>query len=318
MHTLCTYSQSKPSMASTLDITIVYDASKNKEANRIIQAGYDEADRLINIISAWQHGTELYNVNIQAGIMPVKVCDELFYLVQRSIKLSQFTEGLFDITFASIDKIWYFDRPIIEKPNPEQIAASVKNINYKFIELDETHKTIFINHKGTKIELGAIGKGFVANKIKRKLESLGITSGLVNAGGDLTCWGKSIHTDGIWKIGIADPNKKENFIAWLPVQNEAIATSGNYERYAIIDGQKYSHIINPKTGYPVRGIKSVTVLSPDAELCDVLATSLFLMGTTKGLDFANAYHDIRCFIIDEEGKFHYSNNLKSKQYVVNN
>jgi FAD:protein FMN transferase len=314
MATLQVYTQSQPSMSATLDITILYDISKAKEAEEIIKAGYAEANRLIGIISAWQEGTELYAVNAQAGIKPVQVSDELFYLVKRSLKLSVITEGLFDVTFASIDKVWYFDRPIVEKPTAERIAASVKNINYKYIVMDEAHKTIFVSNKGTKIELGAIGKGFIAQKVKLKLEALGVSSGLVNAGGDLVCWGKSIHSDGIWKVGIADPNKKEDFIAWLPVQNEAIATSGNYERFAIIDGQMYSHIIHPKTGYPVRGIKSVTVLSPDPELCDVLATSIFLMGKDKGLAFANNFYDIRCFIVDEAGAYHYSDNLEKRYY----
>jgi thiamine biosynthesis lipoprotein len=308
------YTTSKLSMSSTLDITILYERSKSKEAQQIIQAGFDEADRLINIISAWQEGTELFEVNQQAGISPVKVGDELFYLIKRSLKLSTLTEGLFDVTFASIDKIWYFDKPLIEKPTEKKIKASINNINYKFIQLDEQAKTIFICNKGTKIELGAIGKGFIANKIKTKLISLGITSGLVNAGGDLVSWGKSIHSDGIWKVGIADPNKGKEYIGWLPIQNEAIATSGNYERFALIDGQQYSHIINPKTGYPVKGIKSVTVLSPDPELCDVLATSIFLMGRKKGLDFANNFSDIRCFIVDDKGDYYYSENLEKRYY----
>lgn len=314
MSLLQVYTESKLSMSSTLDITILYDKIKVREAHKIIKSGFEEVDRLINIISAWQEGTELSEVNKNAGIKPVKVCDELFYLVKRSLKLSELTEGLFDVTFASIDKIWYFDKPIIEKPTDENIKASIKNINYQFIQLDETHKTIFVTNVGTKIELGAIGKGFIANKIKTKLQVLGVDAGLVNAGGDLVSWGKSIHPDGIWKVGIADPNKGKDYIGWLPIQNEAIATSGNYERFAIIDGQKYSHIINPKTGYPVKGIKSVTVLSPDPELCDVLATSIFLMGRKKGLEFANNFNDIRCFIVDEKGDYYYSENLEKRYY----
>ncbi|MFN8437774.1 MAG: FAD:protein FMN transferase [Cytophagales bacterium] len=308
------YSLSRPSMSSTLDISIKYKVDAQNEANEIIEQGYAEANRLIGIISAWQAGTELYEVNSQAGIKPVKVCDELYFLIKRSLRLSDITQGLFDVTFASIDKVWYFDKPIVEKPTKEKIEASVKNINYKYIVLDEAQKTVFITNKGTKIELGAIGKGYIANKIKIKLLSLGIEAGIVNAGGDMTCWGDSLHEHKFWKIGISDPNKKEGHIAWLPIHNEAVATSGNYERFALIDGTMYSHIINPLTGYPVRGIKSVTVVNPDAELCDVLATSIFLMGTQKGLDFANNYEDIKCFIVDENDDYHYSDNLKQQYY----
>jgi len=190
MGDLAVFSKTIPSMTSHLDVTIVYDAQKAEEAGKLIQLAYDEASRLINIISAWQDHTELYAVNSNAGIQPVKVCDELFYLIKRSIKISQLTNGLFDVTFASIDKVWYFDKPMISLPSAEAIAASVKNIDYRHMQLNEKDKTIYIANKGTKIELGAIGKGYIAQKMKLKLESLGVKGGLVNAGGDLITWGK--------------------------------------------------------------------------------------------------------------------------------
>jgi len=311
------FSRTIMSMASSLEVVVVLDESQKKKADSVIKSAYAEADRLIGIINAWKEGTELYQVNQLAGIAPLKVCDELFYLVKRSIKISELTGGLFDVTFASIDKVWYFDKPLIEIPTPEKIAGSVKNISYKFIQLDEVNKTIFITNKATKIELGAIGKGYVANKMKLKLISLGIQNGMVNAGGDLTVWGTNQKGED-WRIGVADPNKKEDYIAFIPLHNESLATSGNYERFAIIDGQMYSHIINPKTGYPVRGIKSVTVLSPDVELCDAIATSVFLLGVQEGLSFVNRFGDIKCFIVDDQNTFHYSDNLEQKYYSTAN
>lgn len=316
------YTRSIPSMTTLLEITVLMDApasgpaatAADKEAMRLIEQGFEEAKRLIGIISAWQEGTELYEVNRQAGLQPVTVCDELFSLLQRSLKISHLTEGLFDVTFASMDKIWFFDRPMPAMPDPAEIKHSVRNIDYRFIELDPVRRTVFIKNKGTKIELGAIGKGFIANKIKHKLMSLGITSGIVNAGGDLTCWGKNAEGED-WKIGIADPHKKEKYIAWLPIHNMAVATSGSYERFALINGQKYSHIIHPKTGMPVKGLQSVTVINPDAELCDAVATSVFLMGREAGLDFVNQFNDIQCFVVDDEARYFYSDNLKQHSYV---
>lgn len=308
------YTRSIPSMTTILEITVLMGSASNQEAEQVIEQGFEEAKRLIGIISAWQEGTELYEVNRQAGIQPVRVCDELFSLVQRSLKISHLTEGLFDVTFASIDKVWFFDKPMTTMPHPEDIKHSVRNIDYRFVKLDQAERTIYIKNKGTKIELGAIGKGFIANKIKHKLMSLGISSGIVNAGGDLTCWGTN--TEGqAWKIGIADPHKKEKYIAWLPIHNLAVATSGSYERFALINGQKYSHIIHPKTGMPVKGLQSVTVINPDAELCDAIATSVFLMGREAGLDFVNQFNDIQCFVVDDEGRYFYSDNLKQHAYV---
>lgn len=304
-------------MTSHLDIAIVYDAAKSSEAQQLIEMGFEEANRLINIISAWQENTELYNVNQNAGIQPVKVCDELFFLIKRSIKISNLTNGLFDVTFASIDKVWYFDRPMEKLPTEEEIKHSIRNIDYRFIELNEAEKTVFIRNKGTKIELGAIGKGFIAQKMKLKLQSLGVSGGLINAGGDLITWGKNEYGTE-WRVGIVDPEKKSKSLAWLNLENKAVATSGSYERFALINGKKYAHIIHPKTGHPVSGLQSVTIISADAELCDAIATSIFLLGREKGLEFINQYDDLQCFIIDEQDSYYYSDNLKQKSYEIKN
>lgn len=302
-------------MTSHLDVTIVWDASKQEHAEYLIDAAYNEANRLINIISAWQSDTELFRVNEQAGKLPIKVGDELFYLIKRALKISEWTNGLFDVTFASIDKVWFFDKPMVELPNEASILASVKNIGYHHIHLDETHKTIYIDNVSTKIELGAIGKGFIANKMKILLQQLGVENGIVNAGGDLVAWGNS-ETGEPWRIAIADPEKKEKLIAWLPIKDSGVATSGSYERYALINGERYSHIIHPKTGHPVKGIKSVTVISPDIELCDAIATSVFLLGKEEGMNFVNAHNELQCFLVDDNGIYHYSENLKKIPYAA--
>ncbi len=314
INTMKTYTESIPSMTSTLSISIIMDDDQEKDAQELIQKGFDKANELIKIISAWEEGTQMHAVNQAAGVRPVVVGDELFYLIQRGLKIAELTKGLFDITFASIDKVWYFDKPMNAFPTPAAIAQSVRNINYKYVQLDSKNKTVFITNKGTKIELGAIGKGYIANQIKELLISYGIQSGLVNAGGDLVCWGKN-YEGYPWRVGIADPNKKESYIAWLPLENQAVATSGSYERFALIDGEKFSHIIHPKTGYPVKGLQSVTIISPDPELCDAIATSVFLMGLEQGLSFVNQFEDIQCFMIDNQNQYYYSDNLNTNQYV---
>ncbi|WP_222165043.1 FAD:protein FMN transferase [Edaphocola aurantiacus] len=308
------YHKSIASMTSYLDITIVAAKQEDDTVARLMEGAYAIADHWIGIISAWQEGTELYQVNQQAGIAPVRVCKALFDLLKRSIRISEWTGGLFDVTFASIDKVWYFDRPMTTLPTTEAIMHSIRNIDYRFIDLNEVNQSVFIRNKGTKIELGAIGKGFIANKMKEYLISKGVHSGIVNAGGDLTAWGKNEQSE-TWKIAVADPEKKERFIAWMPLTSGGIATSGSYERYALIDGKRYAHIIHPQTGYPVSGLKSVTIVSPDVELCDAIATSVFLLGKEEGLAFVNQHPELKCFIVDDEGAYHYSDNLKSVHYT---
>jgi thiamine biosynthesis lipoprotein len=306
------YSDSRMYMKSPLDVCFFLDANRANEASLIFNAVYREADRIINIISAWQEGTEVQKINRNAGIQPVNVSDELYGLLKRAVHVSKLTMGLFDITFASIDKLWYYDRPMESLPSDESIRHSIRNINYEYIQLNDTDRSVYITNKGTKIELGATGKGYVTAKMQALLiNTFGITSGLINAGGDLVCWGKKAD-DSDWKIGVADPNNKKKQLAVIPVHNKAIATSGNYERFATFNGKKYSHIIHPKTGYPVKGISSVTVISPDAEMSDAIATSLFLMGVEDGLRFINQFNDIQCFIIDDYHQYHFSENLKPK------
>lgn len=309
---LLRYSDSRMYMKSPLDVCIYLPKGSSYKAETIFNAVYREAERIISIISAWLEGTELAEINRNAGIQPVKTGDELYGLLKRAVHVSKLTNGLFDVTFASIDKLWYYDRVMKSLPSDESIRNSVRNINYEYIRFNDTDQTVFITNKGTKIELGATGKGYVTSKMEALLiNKYGISAGLINAGGDLVCWGKK--PDGSpWQIGVVDPNDKKKQLAVIPVHNKAIATSGSYERYAEFNGKKYSHIIHPKTGYPVEGILSVTVISPDAEMSDAIATSVFLMGVKKGLSFVNQFHDIQCFIIDEANNYHFSENLKPK------
>ncbi len=311
---LVKFSDSRMYMKSPLDVCFYIEQNNSKQTASIFSAVYKEAERVINIISAWQEGTEVYDINKNAGIQPVKVSDELYGLLKRGVYISKITNGLFDITFASIDKLWYYDKPMNSLPSDQSITNSVRNINYQYIQFNDAEQTVFITNKGTKIELGATGKGFVAAKMKALLiDKFNITSGLINAGGDLICWGKKPDNSS-WQVGITNPNNKKEELAVLPVHDKAIATSGSYERFAEFAGKKYSHIIHPKTGYPVQGILSATVISDDAEMSDAIATSLFLMGVEKGLQFVNNYNDIQCFIIDDGNNYHFSDNLKSKQY----
>jgi FAD:protein FMN transferase len=305
---LAKYSASRMYMKSQLEVCFYLE--QNNKAASVFNAVYKEAERVINVISAWQEGTEVHAINRNAGIKAVKVSEELYGLIKRALYTSKLTNGLFDITFASIDKVWYYDRVMKSLPSEQSIRNSVRNINYEYIQLDEQERSVFIINKETKIELGATGKGFVAAVMKTFLiNTFGITSGLINAGGDLICWGKK--PDGSdWQIGVTDPNNKEKQLALIPVYNKAIATSGSYERYAEFNGKKYSHIIHPKTGYPVEGILSVTVISEDAEMSDAVATSVFLMGVEPGLQFVNRFNDLQCFIIDDFNNYHFSENLK--------
>lgn len=296
-------------MGSRFDISVI--ASSKESGNNYIAAAVAEIKRIENIISSWNENSETSKINQNAGIKPVKVSKELFDLINRSIQISKITEGAFDISYASMDKIWKFDSSITEMPSAEAIKKSVEKVGYHNIILDYNNQTVFLKVKGMKIGFGAIGKGYAADKAKKLLQNEGVKAGLINASGDLNCWGKQ--PDGVsWKVGITNPLNKNKIYSWFDIDNQAVVTSGNYEKFIQFNEKKYSHIINPKTGYPANGIVSATVFAPKAELADALATSIFVMGTSVGIDMINQLKGVDCIIIDDKNKIHASKGIQLK------
>ena len=278
-------------------------------ANEQIDEAVNEIRRIEKLLTTFNEESQTAQINTLAGISPVKVDKEVFELIQRSIRISALTQGAFDITYGSIDKrFWNFDTKMTSLPDPETAKNSVKLINYQNVILDNENQTIFLKEKGMRIGFGGIGKGYAAEKAKQLMIQNGVRSGIVNASGDLTTWGKQ-PDDKPWTIGIANPNANHEAFSYLNISDLAVATSGNYEKYAVIDGKKYSHTINPKTGFPVSGIKSVTVITPNAEFADAMATPIMVMGVKVGLDLVNQINQLACIIIDDNDTIFPSNNI---------
>jgi thiamine biosynthesis lipoprotein len=217
--------------------------------------------------------------------------------------------GAFDITYGSIDKrLWNFDQNMTSLPDPETAKKMVRLIDYRNIILDEQEQTVFLKEKGMRIGFGGIGKGYAAEKAKEVMISNGVTSGIVNASGDLTAWGHQ--PDGSpWTVGIIHPDAAHLPFSYMDITDMAVATSGNYEKFVFINGKKYSHTINPHTGLPVTGIKSVTIISPNAEVCDALATPVTIMGIQSGIHLINQLNRVECIIIDDDNKLYSSANI---------
>lgn len=294
-------------MGNHFEITVV---SENEAwAHERIDEAVAEIKRIEKILTTFKEDSETYLINENAGIAPVKVSEEVFRLIERSIRISEFTQGSFDITYGSIDKrLWNFDKNMKSLPDPKKAKKMVRLIDYKNILLDQNEQTVFLKNKGMRIGFGGIGKGYAAEMAKAIMKKNGVTSGIVNASGDLTAWGHQ--PDGSpWTIGIAHPDGAHMPFSYMNITNMAVATSGNYEKFVVINKKKYSHTINPRTGLPVRGIKSVTVISPNAELCDALATPVTIMGINAGLDLINQIKGVECIIIDDYNKLYTSRNI---------
>ena len=297
-------------MGSRFDITLV--AENEEKANTHIQVTIQEIKRIEKLISSWDSNSQTSLINKSAGIRPVKVSKELFELIERCLQISKITDGAFDISYASMDKIWYFDKPMNQMPSETDIKNSIRKVGYRNIVLNKEAQTVFLKQTGMKIGFGAIGKGYAADKVRTLLKNQGVPGGIINASGDLTTWGKQ--PDGKdWTVGITNPLNKNKVFSWFPVKNAAVATSGNYEKFVVLNGKQYSHIIDPRTGYPASGVVSVTIFTQSAELCDALATAVFILGKDTGIHLINQLKGIECIIVDDKNKVH-----TSKKITLNN
>ncbi len=294
-------------MGSRFEITVT---AKNAEiGNSYIDTTVSEIRRIEKLISSWDSDSQTSKINRNAGKRPVKVAPELFDLIERANGISRLTDGAFDITYASMDQIWKFDESMTKMPSENDIKASVARVGYENIELDKANGTVFLKFVGMKIGFGAIGKGYAADRAKALLMKKGVASGIINASGDMNTWGKQPNGEA-WQVAITNPMNKQEAFALLPISEGAVVTSGNYEKFVTFNGKRYSHIIDPRTGYPSSGISSVTVFAPKAELADALATSIFVMGKEIGLDRINQMPKIECVIIDDKGNIFTSKNIK--------
>ncbi len=283
-------------MGSLFDITVVDQDSTR--AHQHIQDAADEIERIENLISEWRSTTQISQVNQNAGIHPVKVDREVFELTQRAIRYSQLTDGAFDISIAALDKVWVFDGSMEQLPSDTAIRNSVQYVGHQYIILDSVNSTIFLEKKGMKIGFGSIGKGYAADKGRELLQSLGVKGGIVNASGDLSTWGTQPNKQP-WKIGVRNPFKTHKIIKVLKLGYGSVATSGSNEKFVEIDGKRYTHIINPQTGWPSTGLTSVTVSGPSAEFANFLSTSIMVLGNKKGKKLLKKFPDYKAIIVKD-------------------
>ncbi len=294
-------------MGNRFEFTVV--GENESYAQTMTSLAIEEISRIERLLTTFDENSQTNLINRNAGIEPVPVEKEVFDLISRSIKISELTQGAFDISYGGIDKkFWNFDTTMKSLPDKSLAKNAVRLINYRNIITDKTNLTVFLKEKGMRIGFGGIGKGYAADMAKKVLMENGVESGIINASGDLTAWGKQ--PDGKpWTVGIANPNSSEKMFSSFEISDKAIATSGNYEKFAMIDGKRYSHTIDPKTGFPVSGIKSVTVIAPYAEVADALATPVMVMGTSVGMNLINQVKGISCIIVDDYDKIFTSDNI---------
>ncbi|OPC01182.1 thiamine biosynthesis protein ApbE [Elizabethkingia ursingii] len=286
-------------MGSRFQITLVDKDSISAEQN--IDKAIAEITRIENLISEWRPETQISQVNQNAGIKPIKVDKEVFDLTKKGIYFSKLTDGAFDISIVAMDKIWKFDDSMDELPSEQAIKESVRHVGYQNIILDSTNSTIFLKNPGMKIGFGSIGKGYAADKTRDLMKSMGVKAGIIDASGDISTWGNQ--PDGKpWAIGINNPFNDHKMAAILYFKENAVTTSGSYEKYAEIHGKRYSHIMNPKTGYPATGLTSVTITGPNATMANGFSTSVMVLGEKDGLKLLKPFPEYHYLLITDKGK----------------
>lgn len=302
-----TFSKSLKLMGNAFTLTVV--ASDERRGSGYIGIAIEEIQRIEALLSTFRADSQTNKINQGAGLGPVSTDREVFDLIQRSMVISGITQGAFDISYGSVDKtLWNFDRTMCKLPTKEVARKLVHLIDYRNIVLNAADCTVFLKEKGMRIGFGGIGKGYAAEMAKRLLQSIGVTAGIINASGDLTAWGHQPNGDP-WRIGVSDPDNPEKVFSYLNISDKSVATSGNYEKYFLIDGKKYSHTIDPHTGLPISGIKSVTVISDNAEFADAMATPIAVMGIEAGIHMVNQIPGLHCILIDDENKLYTSKDI---------
>jgi len=298
-------------MGTLFEITVVGEGGAAEDA---IAAAFDELRRVEDLLTTWKPEAPLLAVNEQAGGKPVPVPEELFAVIERAIEISERTGGAFDISFASMGKVWDFDSGNPTVPDPAEVKRAIRLIDYRKIELDRDRGTVRLATKGMRISLGGIAKGYAADRAAEVLRERGFDDFTVYGGGDQLVAGRK--GDEPWRVGIQDPRLPSRNFAQLPLPDGgAVVTSGDYKQFFMVDGKRYHHIIDPATGYPAEGTVSVTVLAHSATVADAMATGLFVLGPDRGMELVEADPKLEAIFVDRQLRARVSSGLRERVEV---
>ncbi|MFC1850616.1 FAD:protein FMN transferase [candidate division CSSED10-310 bacterium] len=292
-------------MGTSIEIQVL--APSQAVGQTALEAAMAEIQRIDALMSTYRSDSEIQAINRQAGKSPVPVSTETWSVVQKAVQMSNLTGGAFDITYKPLWTLWQQSGSLAPPVNKD-IVETLKLVGSKNITFSAENRTIFLSVPGMNIDLGGIAKGYAVDCAIQILKNHGLEHAIVNAGGDLRAIGHK--QDRAWTAGIRHPRSKKEIIATLPVQDEALVTSGDYERYLIINGKKYAHILDPRTGYPVQHVVSVTVIAPTALEADAFSTAIFVLGSRDGIALANTIPTIEALVIDSQGTLFRTEGLK--------
>ena len=300
--------QGQPSMATWVTVQVPAEAEVHRAA------AFAEFDRVEQELNEWKAGSPLATVNAGAGGPPVAVPPALLAAVQRGLELGRLTDGAFDVSWAALWGLWDFRAEDPQVPSPEAIAARVARIDHRKVTVDPSASTVALP-AGMKLGLGGMAKGWALDRAAAALRERGVSDFLLSAGGQVLAGGDKEGTP--WRVGVRDPRgTAEDYFAVVAVRDGSVSTSGDYERCFVRDGVLYHHILDPRTGRPARGLRSVTVVAPEATLADALSTALMILGEERGLALVESLPGVEALIVDDSGGWSASSGLAPHLEVV--
>jgi thiamine biosynthesis lipoprotein len=277
-------------------------------AQRAMDAVMAEMRRTDDLMSTYKPDSQLSQVNAHAYERPVEVDADVIDVVETALEYSRLSDGVFDITYASVGYLYDYRAHL--HPSDAQIAAALPAVDYRQLQVDREARTIRFLKPGMRIDLGGIAKGWAVDRGVEILRELGIEHAMVNAGGDTRLLGDRRGKP--WIVGIRDPRQEGAVVTRIPMRDEALSTSGDYERFFEEDGVRYHHILSPRTGKSPGSVRSVTVIGPTATRTDGLTKPVFILGPERGMDFIRRMGDVEAVIVDAEGRIHYSPGLEPR------
>jgi thiamine biosynthesis lipoprotein len=297
------------------EVSFAVWTSDEAGALRAIDAGFAEIDRLERMMTTWRDDSDVSRVNHNAGVAPVKVSPETIEVIDAAAHSSEISNGAFDISFYALHGLWKFDEDLEKKLPPEAaLKARLPLIDYRKVIVDHDKSTVYLAKKGMAINLGGIAKGYAVDRAVAVLKKSGFTDAIVQAGGDLMCAGSKGGAP--WSAGVRDPRGgRGDVFAVMKLSNHAFSTAGDYERYFMMDGKRYHHIIDPRTGHPATRSRSVTIYAPSALLADAIDDAVFILGWKKGFEMIEKLDDVGAVVVDDHGEVHISKRVQDRVEV---